>query len=116
MLYNWHVKDPNGRGEESDSKLVKVETTLANSSLYSDLMPLETAGTIGNLFSLILKITQNKVAAVLCSVTSAHYSAQSKVISTRNRRVAESDFYNHLIEHLLQLLAALHKRKKLFFV
>ena len=111
------MKDPNGRGEESDSKLVKVETTLANSSLYSDLMPLETAGTIGNLFSLILKITQNKVASVLCSVTSAHYSAQSKVISTRNRRVAEGDFFNYLIEHqLLQLLAALHKRKKLYFV
>ena len=86
-------------GKKVTVNWVKVETTLANSSLYSDLMPLETAGTIGNLFSLILKITQNKVAAVLCSVTSAHYSAQSKVISTRNRRVANSDFYNYLIEH-----------------
>ena len=80
--------------EESDSKLVKVETTLANSSLYSDLMPLETAGTIGNLFSLILKITQNKVAAVLCRVVQRDCltldSAQSKVISTRNRSVAKN--------------------------
>ena len=52
----------NQRLGESDSELLRVETTSTNASLYSDLMPSETAGTMGNLFSLILKITQNKVA------------------------------------------------------
>ena len=110
-LYKWKSRDriatgAGGRGVSWGSFDGGVQCAWcapprpANPSLYSNLMPLEMSQTIGNLFSLILKITRNKVThhtIVLYSVWSALLRSsrllvtfECKILSNTFRRLCSS--------------------------